>query len=180
MLNVLKLLALVAAFVLVSTQAFSQQAPEPRHRFGIGVSYAGGDLVVPGAMFSGIYAYRFSPIIELEGNVHFFSNDSPPARMQQVDIGANISPFGGALRNLYIAPGIGLSRISSSFGGYQNIDPVAFLRIGYQIPLSEQLSLGIRAGSQVAYRPDFVRLPERVYQWSLSFSYIGATLTFSL
>jgi hypothetical protein len=198
----LRICCLCAALIALPTSMIAQGSDEPlniqtstagisspRHRVGIGVSYAGGDRVMPDAMISLLYGYRLSTLVELQGNLHLFYNRSPVASMQQLDIGVSISPFDGVLRNFSITPGIGVCRLQSAFGGDGSLDPLLLLRVEQRLLSHESLGaffgkqwfLSIVAASQTAYRTDLVRLPEKVYRWGgISFSSLGLRLSLEL
>jgi hypothetical protein len=79
MLNVLKLLALVAAFVLASTQAFSQQPtqltqPAQPNRLQLGLGALTFDGAEPNLTFSGAYTRSLTPAFDVRAGLHYYAS----------------------------------------------------------------------------------------------------------
>jgi hypothetical protein len=197
------------------------------HRFGIGVSYAGGDIVFDDMMLSAIYAYTFSPLVEVEANLSLFRSEqkslsgtssllTPFAgsfdfyrmiHIQQLDVGVNVSPFSIPWDKLQVTAGLGLRRFYGFVDGVQwigssidpkiyidELQPMFFLRLTYQVPLTDELRLGIRTAAYLArmvnYRylinslsyPSTVSVDPSIPEFTtgIAFALLGLTLTVAL
>jgi hypothetical protein len=165
-----------------SVSAVPTTVPFLRHHAGVGLSWAGGTPTLggDGIMFSGLYAYSLTPMLDMETSLNYLGRAEVSLLSSGQNWGFLSSSWTGDVTfmarlfdasdrfRIGIGPSVqwhGFTRgstLSTDQNGVTTREPIQFyettslganLKVEYLIPLSQKLDLGLRGQIHAFSRP---------------------------